>query len=41
MEGVGRFEKGSIEEVGEVMEKVWFTLQIGDCELAVNGVDSL
>ena len=41
MEGVGRFEKGSVEEVGEVMEKLWFTLEIGVCELAVNGVDTL
>ena len=41
MEGVGRFEKGSVEGVGEVMEKLWFTLEIGVCELAVNGVETL
>ena len=41
MEGVGRFEKGSVEEVGEVIEKLWFTLGIGVCEMVVRGVDTL
>ena len=41
IEGVGRLDKGNAEEVGEVMENVWFTLGIGVCEVVVSGVDTL
>ena len=40
MEGVGRFEREGVAG-GEVMEKLWFTLGIGACELVVSGVDTL
>ena len=40
MEDVGRFEREGVAG-GEVMEKLWFTLGIGVCEVVVSGVDTL